>query len=449
MNYKSLFTVLLLSTMLTACGGGGGGSGHIPTTTLPNNPPPSSDQDNSGSTTNPDDSDNSSNPGDSGNTGNPDNSGDTTDPDDSGNSDTPPSTPVVTPATNIKPINNATERETNYNNAVAAVTSKAKNTIPDIDTAYANMNTILVDGDTSTATEIDILLSLALIGEDITDLKGKALDDLKTQAQNIDKATAEDVYAKLGTERTLSLADVKFKSIDFSEADRDIYSFTLDSEGNIVGVKREGIDFVLSECNEGNCLYKNETYNATLEIDSYGKNVGLKYADFGTAEIIGSGEHYAFAGGYETLSAKAKDLPQVDTEMNFKGQAVAALTYEPADSGDSTDVLAKHTGTSNLNFKDGKETLVTDFTNDGWHKVTVTTDTTKYSGYAFTFDGTATDSRFAVTQPSANYNFVDIQYYGENPKNPDEVAGSTIYEEEYSNGASLEAAIAFGATRQK
>lgn len=509
MKKLSFMAVLALSTMLTACssGGSGGGSSFIP------------------------------------GTGGGNGGGGSSIPVTS----LPDGSTVPESGTSIQTINNSQRRTSNYENAVEAVGStttgvavlstKATSnaTAEEINNAYSNMNKILVNQDFANATKEDILLSLAMAGEDIEGLKDKSLDDIKTAAQDLTiKSKAEDVYARLGTERDLSLKDVTFYDPEYAldKADGAVFNFIIDKDGNLTGLQetddggasvlkfnrsgngvyknnegfvsygfaykgeygrlyeeeltlpkstsvedikkalkeaaqahwgtepKETMDAILAfidtldltnglidedVCEEqGNCAYKDIDVDAgTAKLDNKGQDVGLKYADFGTITYdIKAGNETdkdvaLFYGGYEALSAKASDLPQIDTEMNFEGKALAKVEREINDD----DVSKLYNGTANLTFKDGKETLVADFTD--WHKVTIETDGSKPSGYAFTFENTPTDTNFTV--PSGGYaqEAVDIKYYGENPKNPDEFAGSAFYEQ-----GDFNAEMVFGGTRK-
>ncbi len=479
MKKLSFMAVLALSTMLTACssGGSGGGSSFVPTTSLPN-----------GST-------------------------------------------IPESGTNIQTVNNTEKRATTYEKAATSAGITTEASAEEINNAYNNMKKILVDQDFSNATEDDILLSLAMAGEDIEGLKDKPLDELKTIAQNSGiREKAEDVYAKLGTERDLSLKDITFYESGYDKADQAIYKFIIDKDGNLTGLQEtddggasvlkfnrtgngvyknneglvsygfvyngeygrkyeEEVTFAKSTSVEdvktslktavkahwgnepedtlnailafidtldltnglidenvcekqGNCAYKdNDVDTATVKLDNKGQDVGLKYADFGTITYnITAGNETGkdialFYGGYEALSAQAKDLPQINTEMNFEGKALAQVENEI----NNEDVSKLYNGTANLTFKDGQETLVADFTD--WHKVTIKTDGSNPSGYAFTFDKTPTDTNFTV--PSGGREAVDIKYYGENPKNPDEFAGSAFYEQ-----GNFNAEMVFGGTRK-
>ncbi len=485
MKKLSFMAVLALSTALTACGGGSSGGGYVPSSTLPDN-------------------------------------SDTSITD---------STPTWDSGTSIQSVNNTQKRSEVYTAAAEAIGVTDEATATSINEAFATMNKILVQQDFSNATEEDILLALALLGEDISGLKDKTLEELKAEAQDTAiKAAAEDVYAKLGTERALSLKDITlYEKIGGGVLDK--YTFVIDENGNLIGfnqsdtagAKNLTLDLVGNgiykketqfleygfkcKANEGtytfdvvfddtptpeelkeafkktaqeqwkgsgnmaallealdkldytnimssedecrnsidNCVYKEfEANSATVQYNSVGKNIGLKYADFGTLDwtVESEKETSLFYGGYEALSASAKDLPQVDTEMNFEGKAVAAVTNEHPDRDDMTKM---YDGTANLTFKNGNETLVADFTD--WHKVTIETDTSKQSGYAFTFAGTPTDTNFAVVPNEYAQQAVDIKYYGENPKNPDEFAGSATYEYGTGEGC-LEAEMVFGGVRK-
>ena len=481
MKKLSFMAVLALSTMLTACssGGSGGGSSLIPTTSLPD-----------GST-------------------------------------------VPESGTSIQTVNNSQRRTANYENAATSAGITTEASAEEINNAYNNMKKILVNQDFTSATKEDILLSLAMAGEDIEGLKDKSLDDIKTAAQDLAiKSKAEDVYAKLGTERNLSLKDITFYESGYDKADQAIYKFIIDKDGNLTGLQEtddggasvlkfnrsgngvyknneglvsygfvyngkygkyeEEVTFAKSTSVEdvktslktavkahwgnepedtlnailafidtldltnglidenvcekqGNCAYKdNDVDTATVKLDNKGQDVGLKYADFGTITYnITAGNETGkdialFYGGYDALSAQAKDLPQINTEMNFEGKALAQVENEI----NNEDVSKLYNGTANLTFKDGQETLVADFTD--WHKVTIETDGSKPSGYAFTFENTPTDTNFTV--PSGGYaqEAVDIKYYGENPKNPDEFAGSAFYEQ-----GNFNAEMVFGGTRKQ
>ncbi len=448
----------------------------------------------------------------------------------------PDGSTVPESGTSIQTVNNSQRRTANYENAVESVSGTASGiavlasalsagnaTAEEINNAYSNMNKILVNQDFTNATKEDILLSLAMAGEDISDLKEKTLDELKAEVQNSDiKSKAEDVYARLGTERNLSLKDITF--YEPGDTNRDVYTFIVDTNGNLTGFKQgdeanatnlkftrtgdgiykaneglikygfvykgeygttyeEDVTFSKStpiseirealkktaqaewsdsselnallawldtvdlsnpkaddeDCdNQNTCVYKKHSgNNITAQLDSVGKTIALKYTDFGSIkyDVDGEKDVNLFYGGYEALSAKASDLPQVDTEMNFEGKALAKVETEVGDD----DISKLYNGTANLTFKDGKETLVADFTD--WHKVTIETDGSKPSGYAFTFDKTPTDTNLTV--PFGGQEAVDIKYYGENPKNPDEFAGSAFYEQ-----GDFNAEMVFGGTRK-
>ena len=495
--------VLALSTMLTACssGGSGGGSSFIPTTSLPD-----------GST-------------------------------------------VPESGTSIQTVNNSQRRTANYENAVESVSgtvsgiavlasapSAGNATAEEINNAYSNMNKILVNQDFTNATKEDILLSLAMAGEDIEGLKDKSLDEVKTAAQDLAiKSKAEDVYARLGTERDLSLKDVTFYDPEYAgydKADGAIYNFIIDKDGNLTGLQEtddggasvlkfnrsgngvyknnegfvsygfaykgeygrfyeeevtlpkstsiEGIKKALKEsaqahwgtepketmdailafidtldltnglidedvCEEqGNCAYKDIDVDAgTVKLDNKGQDVGLKYADFGTITYdIKAGNETdkdvaLFYGGYEALSAKASDLPQVDTEMNFEGKALAQVWSEGRNDENEIEYTKLYNGSADLTFKDGKETLVADFTD--WHKVTIKT---AGSGYDISISGTAKDDKFAIDPSAETYLYgADIRYYGENPKNPDEFVGSASFENSNSERW-MGGEMVFGGTRK-
>ena len=496
MKKLSFMAVLALSTMLTACssGGSGGGSSFIP------------------------------------GTGGGNGGGGSSIPVTS----LPDGSTVPESGTSIQTVNNSQRRTANYENAVEAVGSTATGvavlstkassnaTAEEINNAYSNMNKILVNQDFTNATKEDILLSLAMAGEDIEGLKDKSLDDIKTAAQDLAiKSKAEDVYARLGTERDLSLKDVTFYDPEYAldKADGAIYNFIIDKDGNLTGLQETddggasvlefnrngdgkykidkalvnyGFQYMVNGYPEGlgteitmsktatldeikaafktsaNASWKSQLSDdvmnamlawidgltmsdlqgseeeqegkginfgysepcadsAILTYGSIGKGLGLKYSDFGSITYdvkLGNEtdkDTTLFYGGYDKLSAKASDLPQVDTEMNFEGKAVANVWAEHKDTDIETSKL--YNGTADLTFKDGKETLVADFTD--WHKVTIETNESAYSGYDISISGTAKDATYALENPDIGG--ADIRYYGENPKNPDEAVGTATF----------------------
>ena len=211
MKKLSFMAVLALSTMLTAfsIGGSGGGSSLIPTTSLPD-----------GST-------------------------------------------VPESGTSIQTVSNSQRRTANYENAATSAGITTEASAEEINNAYNNMKKILVNQDFTSATKEDILLSLAMAGEDIEGLKDKSLDDIKTAAQDLSiKSKAEDIYAKLGTERDLSLKDITFYAPEYAgydKADGAIYNFIIDKDGNLTGLQEtdDGGASVLKFNRTGNGVYKN------------------------------------------------------------------------------------------------------------------------------------------------------------------------------------------------
>ncbi|MBE6450553.1 MAG: hypothetical protein E7016_01150 [Alphaproteobacteria bacterium] len=250
MRLSTILTTLMLTTALTACGGGGGGGhGHIPHTTLPN------------------------------------------------------------VGTSIKAVNNTQERTTAYEDAAALVGLTSDTSAEDINKAYENMEKILVQEDVSTATKEDILLSLALVGEDIEELKDMSLDELKSEIQNLDiKEKAEDVYAKLGTERNLSLNDVEF----YGPFEDDGYAFIVDENQNVKGLKINHDDSptgVIEYTNAGNGVYKNTkgytSYGFVCAIsdadgDFYSSHSIIVDKDATKEDIVEAFKNKVKNGGYDT-----------------------------------------------------------------------------------------------------------------------------------------------------
>ena len=224
----------------------------------------------------------------------------------------------------------------------------------------------------------------------------------------------------------------------------------------------------------------NEQHTSTTTYESYAKNIGehgLTYSDFGLIGINSNegsaevNEKFVFAGGYDVKRIRDTSTLNAQGEMNFEGNAVAALIYQKEDGGNGAagrqEDSASYQGTAKLTFNNGNQKLVTNFNN--WYDVEMNTgssgDTLKFTNgdkitdSKFKFEGR--DNSFTVenfTTPGIKegafgsgetYGTVDVGYYGDN-NNPTEATGYVVYGEERPIDAnhtseSLNMAIGFGA----
>lgn len=191
----------------------------------------------------------------------------------------------------------------------------------------------------------------------------------------------------------------------------------------------------------------------------------MQYADFGFVGVQGMegtevvNETFVVAGGMDARRIEKDDLIQLQQPMTFEGTAVAALNYQDETGQDRVEHPKNYEGTANLVFDSGKETLTTDFRNDGWYNVVVTSNA-KQDNYNIQFNGTPTDPMYQfkntdvkdfVGNPTGSdypYGAVDIGYYGENKDNPTEAAGYVAYGERLDPGINLHAQIGFGAVKK-
>lgn len=190
---------------------------------------------------------------------------------------------------------------------------------------------------------------------------------------------------------------------------------------------------------------------------------GLQYADFGFVGVQGMegtevvNETFVVAGGMDARRIEKDDLIQLQQPMTFEGTAVAALNYQNETGQDRVEYPKNYEGTANLVFNNGKETLTTDFSKDGWYNVVVTSNANQ-DNYNIQFNGTPQDTMyqfkntdvkdFVGNKADGSYGAVDIGYYGETKDNPSEAAGYVAYGERYNNSTNLHAQIGFGAVKK-
>lgn len=203
MKYKSLIVALTLSTMLSACGGGGGGHSFVPPTTIPDNP---------------------SNPGEITNA-----------------CATNPETCMTSQS-----FSNAERRIELYQNAENQASTfsarrmlraAARNSDADsVTTAYNNMQTFLIEGDLTSATEETLLKSLLLAGFEKKELSYTNFTELKDWVKinaNQIKNKAQMVWDMYGVEREVSIDNAKLNLVNIDAKQDSYVQFTVDENGKI------------------------------------------------------------------------------------------------------------------------------------------------------------------------------------------------------------------------
>jgi hypothetical protein len=231
----------------------------------------------------------------------------------------------------------------------------------------------------------------------------------------------------------------------------------------------------------GNLLYEVEDSDVYLSYISYAQKgeVELWYSDFGITKAYGKETNgtsdltgdSVFAGGYEVAKIDKSKLK--DQTMTFTGKAVATALYQHDYENDDRQEYAKtyENGVATLKFDNGAETLTTDFKEDNWYTIVVTTnkddaakydisftggerieketdweDNVKYTGFRLNNEETVTD--FVGWKDDGNrYGSLDIGYYGTDGT-PAEATGYVGYGEKISDGEngaeSLHLEIGFG-----
>lgn len=194
-------------------------------------------------------------------------------------------------------------------------------------------------------------------------------------------------------------------------------------------------------------------YSDTFLVESRGKDLGLKYSDFGLlieSAIMHPGhvdvdgddvteidkeityhEHNVFAGGYE-----ANEVNTPTTDMTFSGLAYAGVTTKRNDWTGTDDYqepeLAQYDGVATLSVstKDDVLTqkLVTDFSGDGWYTITVD-DMGATNNANIHFSGTSKNPDFAYKTGDGDFEGAGLKYYGPDADTPTEAVGFIQYVE--------------------
>lgn len=241
-------------------------------------------------------------------------------------------------------------------------------------------------------------------------------------------------------------------------------------------------------CYDMNCQYTEKDLghyfvspqSLTMEMDAFGRDVGLEYSNFGAFRgtyNLGDGSlprAYVFSGGRSENKINKDDIS--DT-MTFSGKAVGSVLYHYSDLTDVQQSFLDVAADARLQFTNGKEELTMNFSDNQdadkrWYDVKITSDTTsnektltlsngdkitdKNNIYKFngvnddTFSTTVSD---AVPLPPDDTLRTDIntEYYGTDGT-PTEVVGNVFigqqnYDDTYNHEVSFFGA--FGAVKDK
>lgn len=337
---------------------------------------------------------------------------------------------------------------------------------------------------------------------DITNLSDEdllSIFDNNTNKENFDNFYEQNHY------REYTLENVEFTMAAASAGhgdeggSKDVFKFRLDDKGKIDAViwdayisnngtleRDDSATAVFTRNNdENNSFHVEQTngeghhYEGNGVFTTYGRDLGLKYSDFGQGIFIldvdgeedTENSYEPFAGGYKFLR---KDSPE--TAMNFTGKAVGSVSNH--------DFAKNVYGPATLEFDNGAETLNMNFTqttntadDTPWYNVTITRNTNNNS-IVFETNGTVNanipeDLRFndfndntrtpneyhlvdgyngAGYHPDENsgkiigdgYGKLEIGYYGGIDGNVTEATGVTQYVESTDQNNEIRMNIGFG-----
>lgn len=357
------------------------------------------------------------------------------------------------------------------------------------DLAFNNMKDWLIENidsldENNIENSADLRKALILAGFK-DDLPGN-WDDVKEwffDNKDAIKQQAQDIYDQLGEHEEFNLEDVVFTmssaSLGDEDGGKDQLTFDVDENGKITGVdfktyapndqgelvKADEGDFYAKRTDDENEFLihqerEGEILEGNVAIETYGRNVGLKYSDFGAfvGVINGDATNEGFAGGYTTK--EVKDISKISGEMNFVGRVVGTVQPKSED-GDGLPLG----GVATLNFNNGTETLSLAF--DNWYDVRIEKtgdqgdihftngDVITNDEYKFAAGNELTTENFlngnyegkVVDKSTSHYGKIDINYYGNNDK-PVEATGILQYVEHLQQGGGVRANMAFGVVKE-
>lgn len=214
-------------------------------------------------------------------------------------------------------------------------------------------------------------------------------------------------------------------------------------------------------------------HNVHLDIETYGKDVGLAYSNFGkmfrkTQRKEQNDEFYQNRENAQTIifgGYADNRIEKITNEMDFNGMAVGVVGYDIEKNHDDEVYdagMINIAGDATLhidvaNNGDMTETLNISFADSNWYDVTVVNDAGDDNGPTITFtdntndsidenykllgnmtDGVLTIENFTTgaTMDTDNDGITGssegafgVQYYGNNPNNPTEAVGFVAYSE--------------------
>ncbi|MDE6250983.1 MAG: hypothetical protein K2M34_05150 [Alphaproteobacteria bacterium] len=279
---------------------------------------------------------------------------------------------------------------------------------------------------------------------------GNTLKEWIAKNKDTFEATAKEVYERpdLNATKHFWLDSASFRALVTNGAS-DKMVLDINDDGEITGVK-----FVdngsgsskfspavfyssmkrIDDTNEFDA--KSAFTDGKLVMESYAKDLGLKYADFGVLTYNGTigvadktGYNIPFMGGFD---AKRINKSELESDVTFKGTAKG--TVNPSNN-------AAKDGVKNLTIEDKNATLtfnkenVTETFNakfDNWYDVTATKKAGGTIDIEFSDGGKNINENYQFSETKGNKAVLETAYYGDY-KQPDEATALIQYQGQAKN----------------
>ena len=173
------------------------------------------------------------------------------------------------------------------------------------------------------------------------------------------------------------------------------------------------------------------TFDSVLTYDSVGKNMGLRYSDFGTYDINSDvvadiRNNVPFAGGYPEKQIEPNNIAQ---NLTFSGKAVGTVTSYK-NGGDNPEVIELENGRAYLTFDTTTHNAHITSAFDNWYTVVIDkgdTETINFENYHENAQGYDMHmlSPVGVFEDPIEASTTTVSYYGPDPANgvPTEAVG--------------------------
>lgn len=201
---------------------------------------------------------------------------------------------------------------------------------------------------------------------------------------------------------------------------------------------------LIEELNDKSLGMKTEPYKEEVSISSFGKDINLKYSDFGfikksTIRRLHKFEEFnVFSGGY---NSKNIDKSKITNNLIFKGKAVGL--FQNKHSSGETDSLNLVDENATFTFNTDKQSETLNMSFKDWYDVEVKKDNSSENSNSIKFSdiGKTIKGKFKFTNKvneeqkdfinKSNGRF-ETNYYGDKNK-PSEIVGNISYKEDSGN----------------